>query len=234
MRYRLLDYIYTAFHRAHIDGTPVLNPLFFKYPKDGNTFGIDLQFLFGDSILVSPVTEENATSVEIYLPNDIFYDFETFQPIQGHGANITLQNVNLSSIPVHIRGGSILPLRVEGAMTTKELRTKDFEFVIAPGLDGTASGSLYMDDGVSITPQNSTEVTMEYTGKKFTVNGSFTHDTGVSISSISVLGVKNPPSSLEINGSSETAEASQYDADNKVFKINVGVKFTGPLEILLH
>lgn len=234
MRYRLLDYIYTAFHRAHIDGTPVLNPLFFKYPKDGNTFGIDLQFLFGDSILVSPVTEENATSVEIYLPNDIFYDFETFQPIQGHGANITLQNVNLTSIPVHIRGGSILPLRVEGAMTTKELRTKDFEFVIAPGLDGTASGSLYMDDGVSITPQNSTEVTMEYTGKKFTVNGSFTHDTGVSISSISVLGVKNPPSSLEINGSSETAEASQYDADNKVFKINVGVKFTGALEILLH
>lgn len=234
MRYRLLDYIYTAFHRAHIDGTPVLNPLFFKYPKDGNTFGIDLQFIFGDSILVSPVTEENATSVEIYLPNDIFYDFETFQPIQGHGANITLQNVNLTSIPVHIRGGSILPLRVEGAMTTKELRTKDFEFVIAPGLDGTASGSLYMDDGVSITPQNSTEVTMEYTGKKFTVNGSFTHDTGVSISSISVLGIKNPPSSLEINGSSETAEASQYDADNKVFKINVGVKFTGALEILLH
>lgn len=234
MRYRLLDYIYTAFHRAHIDGTPVLNPLFFKYPKDVNTFGIDLQFLFGDSILVSPVTEENATSVEIYLPNDIFYDFETFQPIQGHGANITLQNVNLTSIPVHIRGGSILPLRVEGAMTTRELRTKDFEFVIAPGLDGTASGSLYMDDGVSITPQNSTEVTMEYTGKKFTVNGSFTHDTGVSISSISVLGVTNPPSSLEINGSGVTAEASQYDADNKVFKISVGVKFTRPLEILLH
>src|ERR1700761_6008569 len=89
-RYRLLDYIYTAFHTAHLDGTPVLNPLFFKWPSDANTFGIDLQFLFGDSVLVSPVTDENVTTVTIYLPEGRFYEFESFKAVEGTGANVTL------------------------------------------------------------------------------------------------------------------------------------------------
>ena len=47
MRYRLIDYLYTAFHQAHTDGTPVLRPLWYSFPNDSNTFAIDSQFLFG-------------------------------------------------------------------------------------------------------------------------------------------------------------------------------------------
>jgi alpha-glucosidase len=86
----MLDYLYTAFHQANADGTPVVNPLFFKYPNDENTFAIDLQFFFGDSVLVSPVTEENSTSVDIYLPDDVFYDFKTLAPVNGEGKKVAL------------------------------------------------------------------------------------------------------------------------------------------------
>ena len=140
IRYRLIDYIYTAFHRAHLDGTPILNPLWFKYPTDSNTFDLDLQFFFGDSILVSPITEENKTSVEAYFPNEIFYDFQTLRAIGIQGSNMTL-NANLTEIPLHIRGGSILPLREKGTMTTKALRNVDFEILVAPNSNGTAKGS---------------------------------------------------------------------------------------------
>lgn len=119
-------------HTASVVGTPILHPLFFKYPSDPSTYPIDLQFFFGDSLLVSPVTEENSTSVTIYLPSDTFYNFTTFEPIIGNASNITLTDVGFDQIPLLIKGGAILPLREKGAMLTSEVRGIDFEFVVAP------------------------------------------------------------------------------------------------------
>lgn len=91
--------------------------------------------------------EENTTSVEIYLPDDIFYDWNNgFNPVRGTGSNVTLSDVDFNTIPLHIRGGNILPLHAESANTTTELRKKPFQLLVAPGLDGIASGSLYLDE----------------------------------------------------------------------------------------
>ncbi|KAI0948834.1 hypothetical protein AcV7_009470 [Taiwanofungus camphoratus] len=222
MRYRLIDYIYTAFHQASIDGTPVINPLWYKYPQDPSTFAIDLQFLFGDSILISPVTEENSTSVNIYLPDDIFYDFNTFVPIRGNGSYVELDNVNLTSIPVYIRGGAVLPLRAQSAMTTTALRQQDFEIVVATGFDGAASGSLYVDDGVSITPQSITEVNMSYQDGILTVTGTFGYNTGVNVSRVRLLGVSEAPALVKVNGNIMNGSVT-FDADTKVLDVTLGI-----------
>jgi alpha-glucosidase len=99
-RYQLLDYLYTAVYQQSVDGTPTLNPMFFLYPEDTNTLAIQAQFFFGSSILVSPVTIENATEVTIYQPDDQFYDFFTYEPIRGLGDWTTLTDVNYTQIPV--------------------------------------------------------------------------------------------------------------------------------------
>ncbi|KXN82694.1 putative alpha/beta-glucosidase agdC [Leucoagaricus sp. SymC.cos] len=224
-RYRLLDYLYTAFHQAHLDGTPVLHPLWFKYPKDTNTFPIDLQFFFGDSVLVSPVTQENSTSVDVYLPKDIFYDFATLAPVEGSGSTVTLNNINFTTIPLHIKGGAVLPLRVESANTTTALRKKDFEFVVAPGRDGIASGQLYMDDGESITQRSTTLVKMDFKGAKLDVRGSFGFATGVNVARVRFLNVQSKPKTIGVNGKSVGASDVAYDSSNKVLDVSVDLAF---------
>ncbi|KAG6864625.1 hypothetical protein C0991_008189 [Blastosporella zonata] len=231
IRYRLMDYIYTAFHQAHLDGTPVLHPLWFKYPKDSAAFSIDLQFFYGDSILVSPVTDDDSTSVTFYLPHDIFYDFTTLAPIKGSGSTVTLANVSFTQIPLHIKGGAIIPLRAQSAMTTTDLRTQDFEFVVAPGIDGTASGALYIDDGVSVTQDSPTSLAATFKNGKLSVQGVFGSDAGVQTSVVRFLGVAKAPKLVQVNGKAISKSLYTYNAAIQVLDVSIGLSLTGPFNV---
>ncbi|KAK6843659.1 alpha/beta-glucosidase agdC [Apiospora arundinis] len=136
LRYRLLDYLYTALQRQSRDGTPAINPLWYLYPDDPHTYGIDLQYFFGSCVLVSPVTDEDATDVRPYLPDDVFYELETGDAVRGHGGGdpVLIHDVPFDRIPLHVRGGCVVPLRIESANTTTELRKRGFELLVAPGL----------------------------------------------------------------------------------------------------
>ncbi|KAF8957752.1 glycoside hydrolase family 31 protein [Flammula alnicola] len=211
-------------YRAHRWYT-VVHPLWFKYPKDPNTFAIEHQFFFGDSVLVSPVTDDDATSVSIYLPRDIFYDFASLAPVLGTGSNITLHNVNFTQIPLHIKGGVVLPLRAESAMTTTALRRNDFEFVVAPDMRGEASGKLYIDDGESIVPPSLTQVVMTFKDGRLDVSGSFGYATGVNVSRVRFLGVTSSPKQVSVHGKVALRSQYSYDAASKVLDVLIGEPF---------
>jgi alpha-glucosidase len=227
VRYRLLDYFYTAFHRQTLTGEPSLNPLWFHYPSDSNTFAIEYQFFYGDSILVSPVLEENSTSVSIYLPNEVFYDYWTGERIQGNGEYINLTDVGFDTIPLHVRGGSILPLRAESANTTTELRKKDFVLWIAPNATNQATGSLYLDDGDSIEQPSTSSITFSYDNGAFSMSGDFGYETDVVVKNITILGsgqsIQGP---VALNGSFEHnfgAGAGMPEYQGKAQKRGLGV-----------
>ena len=192
-RYRLLDYIYTAMHKANTSGLPIVNPLFFIYPSDNNTFGIQTQFFYGESLLISPVVDDSSQSVTFYLPADIFYDFWTFRASNSTGSNVTLENVDWTDIPVHIRGGSIIPLRAVSANTTTALRQQNFTVIVAPGLDGKANGSLYLDDGQSLDVGSSySDIDFTWDGAQFIADGTFGYATDNVIDSVVILGNDQP------------------------------------------
>jgi alpha-glucosidase len=216
-----VDYIYTAIYKQNQTGTPALNPLFFNYPNDPNTYPIDLQFFYGDGILVSPVTEENSTSVNYYLPDDIFYEWGTGNPVRGHGAYISAE-VDYTDITVHYKGGIVYPQRIESANTTTALRKKGFNIVIAPGLDDCAEGSLYLDDGESVVQDAVSEIDFKYAQGKLSMTGSFEYKAGVTIEAITVLGVEREPKGLH---------DAEYDAENKKLVLHVDVPLTGQSHI---
>lgn len=156
-----------------------------------------------------------------------FYDYETFQPLRGHGERVAFDNVNFTQIPMHIKGGSIIPLRVESANTTTELRKNDFKLLIAPGLDGTASGSLYLDDGESLIQDGITDIEFRYSADGiFVMNGTFEYDSGVSIESIVLLGQQSEPSGL--------GEKADYDAGSGavVHKVDLMMTKAASMQLL--
>jgi hypothetical protein len=54
-----------------------------------------------------------------------------------------------TTIPVHIRGGSIIPMQAP-LMTINATWASPFTIVVAPDINGRASGSLFYDDGSTL------------------------------------------------------------------------------------
>jgi alpha-glucosidase len=191
-RYKLLDYIYTALHYQTTTGAPMINPLFFLYPSDANTFGIQEQWFYGDALLISPVTADYSDTVTFYLPADTFYDYWTHARVEGEGKNVTQSNVSYTDIPVHIRGGSIIPERAASANTTKALRQQDFAILVAPGADGSATGRLYLDEGERIEQPKVSEIAFSFKDGKFSATGSFDYGgangESITVKRVTVLG----------------------------------------------
>lgn len=107
-------------------------------------------------------------------------------------------------------------MRTESAMTTKELRNKPFELIVAPGLDGSAVGELYIDDGDSLKQEKITYLKFDFKDDKMTVTGKAEY-TAI-LESITILN-QSSDRSAKING--KTAKSS-YDASKKCITISTG------------
>lgn len=254
IRYRLLDYIYTGFHQQTLDGTPVLQPLWFQYPTDSNTFANQLQFFYGNSLLISPVTEENSTSVTIYLPNDRFYTWNTWQLIESSGQDFLLTDIPFTAPPpIHVRGGSILPMRQSPGYTTSETKNSPLELLVAPGRGGggegkapaTATGSLYLDDGDSlIQPLDTTsEISFFYEASSSSsstlfINGTFAYPitSHALLASVMVLGVSvvsetTPTYYKSSTGTTQECEWWTYDAATGVMRVGLNEVLDGEMVV---
>ncbi|KAH3672527.1 hypothetical protein WICMUC_004212 [Wickerhamomyces mucosus] len=145
LRYRLLPLFYTKLYQSHVNGSLVLDPLFYKFPDNRDVFEIDDQFYI-DGLLIKPVTEEGAESINIYIPDDeIHYDYDTFQKFQGLGDHRI--STPLEKIPVLIRGGTILSRKDRYRRSSKLTRYDPYTLVIALDSNRKAKGNLYIDDG---------------------------------------------------------------------------------------
>src|SRR5580700_3941188 len=144
LRYRMLPYLYSAVHECTITGMPIMRPLLLHFPNDPRSVECSDQYLWGKSVLVAPVVEKAATERRVYLPQGGWYDFWTNERIEG-GREIT-RPVDLETLPLYVRAGSILPLGPVKQFAVEKV-DQPLSVFIYPG--GDSSFLLYEDDGSS-------------------------------------------------------------------------------------
>jgi len=145
-RYRLLPYLYTLLYEAHTQGNTVARPLFHEFPQDSNTWAINFQFLWGSGLLISPVVEEGVYTTDAYFPVARWFDYYTGNEVTNVGAINTLTSTLDGYIPLHVRGGVIIPTQ-EPAVTTTLSRQNPMGLIVPLDENGEASGTLFWDDG---------------------------------------------------------------------------------------
>ncbi|XP_023592691.1 probable maltase-glucoamylase 2 [Trichechus manatus latirostris] len=155
IRYTLLPYLYTLFYLAHTRGDTVARPLLHEFYQDPATWDVHEQFLWGPALLITPVLHADVDQVNAYIPDAIWYDYETGVAIQWRKQQVQMQFPE-DRIGLHLRGGYILPTQKPNT-TTEASRKNSLGLIIALDHRREAKGELYWDDGISkdaVTKEN--------------------------------------------------------------------------------
>jgi alpha-glucosidase len=111
LRYRLLPYLYSAFWRHTQDGTPILQPMSFAFQNNfndkENIGGVENEFMFGQHLLISPVVKKGQKKRTLYLPEGIWFDYETGEQYVGN--QLVTIKTPLSKIPIFVAEGAVIP-----------------------------------------------------------------------------------------------------------------------------
>ena len=105
-RYKLLPYIERCAERVAKEDYTLMRPLVFDFADDPVALQQQYEYMFGPSLLISPVTEPNVKEWRTYLPKsrEGWRDYRTGQHYAG-GQTVTTR-VDKAHIPVFVRVGT--------------------------------------------------------------------------------------------------------------------------------
>ncbi len=167
LRYQLMPYIYSEACKVTRDGSVVMSPLAYQYPADKKVWNVGDQFMFGESIMVAPVTEFGARKREVYLPEGEWFNLWNDQKIKG--GKLIVADAPLDEMPLYIKAGSIIPYAAK-VQYAAEPTSEPTVLKVYPGKD--AQFVLYYDDNTSYKYEQGSysEITVSYDA----ANGSVT------------------------------------------------------------
>lgn len=149
LRNKLVPYIYNESYIYHKCGVPLIQPLYYKYPKIYDEPNYVNQFFFGSRIMISPIVkrknlEMNRVVQRLFIPNGIWYDYSSGKKFIGNKYYMNFYKDE--DYPIFIKEGSIIPMSQD--FDTK--CPKNMEIQIFPAENGLyGSYELYEDDGIS-------------------------------------------------------------------------------------
>ncbi|MGZ9043229.1 MAG: glycoside hydrolase family 31 protein [Telluria sp.] len=150
LRYRLMPYLYSAFHDATTTGEPVMRSLAIDYTHDPKVYAREFQnqYMFGKAFLVAPF-ESTKDFAKVYLPAGKWYDLHSDALHMGGKEHIA--ELSASKLPVFVKESSIVPVQ-SLVQSTSEKPDGTLALHIYKG-DADNLHVYYEDDGASFAYQ---------------------------------------------------------------------------------
>ncbi len=84
-----------------------MRPLVLHYENDPEVWNLNGEFLVGENLLAAPVLEQGETKKIVYLPEGVWYDYETKKPYQGR--QYYMVDAPLDTCPMFVKEGGMIP-----------------------------------------------------------------------------------------------------------------------------
>lgn len=174
LRYSLVPYLYTRMARAAESGGAVVRPLALDFVAPAAAAGdaegaralavAETQAMIGGALLFSPVVESGVTEQRCLFPlvgpagaPESWFEWRSGQLLdRGEDADgpwVIMRNLSLDSMPLHVRGGSIVPA-LAGAVSAARTTAVDnarLDVTVALADGASAAGDLFWDDGETLS-----------------------------------------------------------------------------------
>lgn len=141
LRMSLLPYLYSAFMDYYRLGIPPVRAVIMDYPEDSQAADLDDQYLFGQSMMVCPLTLEDGTGRRAWFPKGEWHNLFTGEMLEGGQEHELF--AKLEEIPVFVKDGALLPW---AKPVNHVSRDTVFEVEIRSFGRGEAEFILYEDD----------------------------------------------------------------------------------------
>ena len=151
LRHKLIPYLYAEANKYSTFGSPLIQPLYYKYPETYDEPLYKNEYYFGSELFISPIVTPKDTIMNrvvhrIFLPNGIWYDFKTGKKFTGGRRYVTFYKDE--DYPVFAKTGAIIPLAILDKDNLNDTSSpKTLEINVFPGRSNTYK--LYEDDGFS-------------------------------------------------------------------------------------
>eukprot|EP01136_Pigoraptor_vietnamica_P002158 Opistho-1_new@29725 len=164
LRAAMVPYIYTYARITFDSAVGIMRPMYYDYPEDVNAYNATGQFMFGDWLLVAPITTpvdafSQLASKTVWFPPasatvaglpaaQAFYNFQTGEEFAA--GQTVVGEYELQEMAVFAKEGAIIPMQVDAALVgfgkaqaiPRALRLDVFPSATATHFD------MYEDDGV--------------------------------------------------------------------------------------
>ncbi|MFT3911329.1 MAG: glycoside hydrolase family 31 protein [Ferruginibacter sp.] len=227
IRYQWLPYNYNLTYLQTKSGKPLMTPMFFLNSSDSNLYKASDQYMWGDEVMVVPITEKGQKVKTFYVPYGKWTNLNNFKSYVGPNW-YTDSAVSIESIPVFAKEGSFIPF-MPGMLSTADYNKEILSVVYTPSA-GASKYELYEDDGNDANAIRNKQyeiTTFSCNGMKqsttITINSNMGHYKGRVENRkmiIAILNMKQPATEIKVNGKLIPL-SGLWDETKKIIKIPV-------------